>query len=382
MTKIQVTSVDPTRIVVSGNMQGPKGDAGDFPGVSPNGIVTQTSTGAYAGRTITGTANRVTVVNGDGVSGNPTLSLPQDVNGTANVQFGSVTTESTSLQQVTGQRTDATSSTTGSFVQMGHTVEPTATDHRLAGFVGRAGSTNTAGVTVWSSEAWGVSAKGGYLRFETTPAGSTTRAERMRLTDTALTLQSGMDINIGTVSIERQANMLTSSKGIIPTGAFYASFDRTQATSIAATTTLTSQRLKLYATYLVKGQVVTSISFISGTTGMTTGVNQWFALYDASRNRLALTADDTSTAWAGGTTKTLSLTTPYTITTSGLYYVGIMVNATTPPQLFTITGSSTLNTLPPIVQGDADTGLTNPASAPATATAITASAVRAYFWLS
>ena len=41
-----------------------------------NGILTQTSADTFTGRTITGTANEITVTNGSGVSGNPTLSLP------------------------------------------------------------------------------------------------------------------------------------------------------------------------------------------------------------------------------------------------------------------------------------------------------------------
>jgi hypothetical protein len=41
-----------------------------------NGILTQTSADTFTGRTITGTANEITVTNGDGVSGNPTLSFP------------------------------------------------------------------------------------------------------------------------------------------------------------------------------------------------------------------------------------------------------------------------------------------------------------------
>jgi hypothetical protein len=41
-----------------------------------NGILTQTTADTFAGRTITGTANEITVTNGNGVSGNPTLSLP------------------------------------------------------------------------------------------------------------------------------------------------------------------------------------------------------------------------------------------------------------------------------------------------------------------
>lgn len=41
-----------------------------------NGIITQTAADTFTGRTITGTSNEITVTNGSGVAGNPTLSLP------------------------------------------------------------------------------------------------------------------------------------------------------------------------------------------------------------------------------------------------------------------------------------------------------------------
>lgn len=44
------------------------------------GLLTQTAADTFTGRTITGTANEITVANGDGVSGNPTLSLSATAN--------------------------------------------------------------------------------------------------------------------------------------------------------------------------------------------------------------------------------------------------------------------------------------------------------------
>lgn len=44
--------------------------------LAANGIITRTAAGTVAVRTITGTSGRVTVTNGDGVAGNPTLTVP------------------------------------------------------------------------------------------------------------------------------------------------------------------------------------------------------------------------------------------------------------------------------------------------------------------
>lgn len=48
-------------------------------GLSSNGLVARTGAGTASVRTITGTSNEVSVANGDGASGNPTLSLPATI---------------------------------------------------------------------------------------------------------------------------------------------------------------------------------------------------------------------------------------------------------------------------------------------------------------
>lgn len=58
---------------------------------STNGLLTQTAPDTFTGRTITGTTNQITVSNGNGVSGNPTLSLPQDIATGSSVQFSAIT---------------------------------------------------------------------------------------------------------------------------------------------------------------------------------------------------------------------------------------------------------------------------------------------------
>lgn len=47
-----------------------------FAAYNTNGLLTQTAADTFTGRTITGTTNQITVTNGSGVSGDPTLSIP------------------------------------------------------------------------------------------------------------------------------------------------------------------------------------------------------------------------------------------------------------------------------------------------------------------
>jgi len=98
---------------------------------------------------------------------------------------------------------------------------------------------------------------------------------------------------------------------------------------------LTTQVMSAVAIPLQPGDVVTNLSFKSGATAAGTPTNWWFALYDTSATPALLgqTADQTTTAWAANTVKTLALTTAYKVTVAGIYYAAIMVKATTVPSL-------------------------------------------------
>ena len=133
----------------------------------------------------------------------------------------------------------------------------------------------------------------------------------------------------------------------------------------------TSGTLFLQAIYLRAGTICSSISFHSATTAAASLTNQIFGLYDGNRNLLASTANDTTTAWAANTLKTLNIATPYTITQTGLYYLGCMVAAGTMPSMLGVTIPVSVNLLgqAPILHGTSTTGLTT--TLPATAAAIT-----------
>lgn len=96
---------------------------------------------------------------------------------------------------------------------------------------------------------------------------------------------------------------------------------------------LTTQVMLSVGLPLEVGNIVTSLSFVSGATPAGTPTNWWFALYAPDGTFLAQTADQLTAAWAANTVKTLALSRPVTAAVEGLYYAAVMVKATTPPSL-------------------------------------------------
>jgi hypothetical protein len=157
----------------------------------------------------------------------------------------------------------------------------------------------------------------------------------------------------------------------VTSGVLASTFDRGVCTETNAAL-LSTGRLTLVRIGLPKGLTVNSIKFYSATTALSVGTNQWFALYSSALAKLAVTADDTSTAWAANAGKSLVISGGFVTTYSGLYYLGIMVKATTVPTLgaggsgvaiFRANGGQ-------FTASTADSSLTNPASAPNPATLV------------
>ncbi len=83
-------------------------DMAALEGLASTGIAVRTAADTWAQRTITGTANRVNVTNGNGVSGNPTLDIGPDVVTLTGAQSLSNKTD-TNPAQTTQTLTDAAS---------------------------------------------------------------------------------------------------------------------------------------------------------------------------------------------------------------------------------------------------------------------------------
>lgn len=138
-----------------------------------------------------------------------------------------------------------------------------------------------------------------------------------------------------------------------------------------ASQSITSGTLRLSGgAVLPAGKTVNTITFVSSGTAAVTPTNQWFCLVDQSLNVLAKTVDDLTTAWAGNTAKTLTISGGYTPTADIAVFMGIMVAAATPPSINGIALTTALAAMSsPMPYGNSTTGLTTPGSLGATTVA-------------
>src|SRR6185436_12935001 len=89
--------------VSSGNLS-LANDLSALEALGSTGIATRTATDTWAQRTITGTSNEISATNGDGVSGNPTLSLPAALIFTGKTVTGGTFTSLLSVSITTGSQ--------------------------------------------------------------------------------------------------------------------------------------------------------------------------------------------------------------------------------------------------------------------------------------
>lgn len=159
---------------------------------------------------------------------------------------------------------------------------------------------------------------------------------------------------------------------------------RVQITSEAVSAN-TSGQLNFFAIDLLRGDSFSHAIVTAGSTAMTLGENQWVALYTYSETapkKIIVSEDLTSTAWPSGNDQKFTFAETYEVATSGLYFLGIMVKASVPP---TFSGAqppgTSLMSRARLLNGKSNTGLTNPASAPATAEAPASRPGMAHAWV-
>lgn len=129
---------------------------------------------------------------------------------------------------------------------------------------------------------------------------------------------------------------------------------------------LTSGVMTSVALWLNAGDLISSLTFISGATAVGTPTNQFAALYSSAATPalLAQSADGTSGAWAADTAKTFTLATAQRILASGIYWAALSVTATAVPTLLGCGGAK------PVLAGEGNlsqsSGSALTATAPAT----------------
>lgn len=146
---------------------------------------------------------------------------------------------------------------------------------------------------------------------------------------------------------------------------------------------LTSGVMLSTAIYLEAGDVITSLTFRSGSQAAVAPTAWWFALYSTATTPalLAQTADQTTTAWAANTNMTVNLASAQTIATTGIHYASIMMAAGTTVNLsgFSMPTGGSANA---IVTGQKILSQTSGSSltttAPSTISGVTAVGTRPY----
>ena len=192
-----------------------------------------------------------------------------------------------------------------------------------------------------------------------------------------LQLAAGAGVSLDSAAKTTQGDVTVTlgvpgGNNFVPTPGTYANMNRISESLVATLATLASGTMNLTAISLPQGVLVSTITFVSGTTAAVAPTNQLFGLYDSARLLLGATNNDAATAWNASVPKTLTLTTPFTTLNDGLYYLACMVTVST--TMPTLTGNASIATVvgqAPILNGSSNTGLTTTLPA-GPATAITA----------
>lgn len=208
--------------------------------------------------------------------------------------------------------------------------------------------------------------------------------------------QGATDINEGSMFVASDAGAYVSANASwarftavprvekwFPNGAITCNVDRATSQMGSNTGLIVSGRLQLAGGLVIPaGVTVSNISFLTGTTAPAGLTNQWFCLVGVDGTVLAKTADAGSAGWSGNAVKTLALTSPYTPTVDKPVYAGLVLVGTTMPDIRGPNASSVPFGIAPIIAGQANTGLTNPASLGSSIGTLTAASAIPFAYLS
>lgn len=136
-----------------------------------------------------------------------------------------------------------------------------------------------------------------------------------------------------------------------PTGALGETIPRYAVNSATQAIGATTGTVYMVGVWLPAGLVVTNINWVTGSTAAGTPTHWWLGIADSGGVQRGHTADQTTGAIAANTLISKALTSAYTTTTTGLYYLLISVTATTNPTASGIAAPTNMGVTSPLLAG-------------------------------
>lgn len=200
-------------LVIGTDVQAYDADLAALAANSTSGLWARTGAGTGAARTITGTANEVTITNGDGVSGNPTASLPSALTFTGKTVTGgsfsspSLTTPSLGVATATSiNKVAITAPATSATLTIPDGV--TLTGPAASGTAMTLGNTET----VTGIKTFGSAGAVGRLKIAGTTSGSTV-LDATAIASGTLTLPAATDTLVGKATTDTLTNKTFDTAG-------------------------------------------------------------------------------------------------------------------------------------------------------------------------
>jgi hypothetical protein len=193
------------------------------------------------------------------------------------------------------------------------------------------------------------------------------------ITDTSkLLVNNPGGATIGNAYIANDSGVFTVSTSNVqawrfkPVGILTETLDRANS-QIAHAALPISGTLGLTGILLNKGMVINTITYFTGGTAPGSVTHFWYSLWDGTLNRVGITADAGIVTLLSNTVYPKTLTSPYTVPTTGIYYVGALIVCSTVGTWPGMNNNSTVLLQSPARAGQFGSGLTDPASCPASA---------------
>ena len=174
---------------------------------STGGLLTQTAADTFTKRTLTGTANEITVTNGDGVAGVPTFSLPSALTYTGKTVTGGTFTGGTFASAVSYNKVAITAPATSATLTL--IDGTTLTGPAASGTVMTLGNTET----VTGIKTFGSAGAVGRLKIAGTTSGTITLDATAVAGSNTLTLPAATDTLIGKATTDVLTNKTFNSSG-------------------------------------------------------------------------------------------------------------------------------------------------------------------------